>query len=199
MSQVYVIGVCGCSCSGKTKIVSSIIESLGNETATIMSQDSYYFSGTEKTNYDIPPTIDFNLMIAHAKELIKGNKVEAPIYKFKKHSRSKKTKTLYPAKIILIEGILIFTQEALRELMNLKVFISVYGELALSRRLERDIMERGRTFEEVTERYFRDVLPSSKTYVEPSECYADIVLKNNIQNKFIGLQILLDHIHAILK
>jgi uridine kinase len=196
MSNVYVIGVCGCSCSGKTKTVNSIIEFLGNETTTIISQDSYYIPGDDFTNYDIPSSLDFERMIEDVQALKNGKQVEAPIYKFNGHRRSKKTKTLYPAKILLIEGILIFTQPSLRELMDLKVFVSVYGEIALSRRLERDVKERGRTFQEVTERYFKDVLPSCKQYVEPSEEYADIVLKNNVQGKFIGLKILLDHIQT---
>lgn len=202
---MYVIGVCGQSCSGKTKAVQSIIESLGSSSeeeisvnATVISQDSYYFPGHDETNFDVPESLDFNLMIAHIKMLINGEEVEAPIYDFTTHTRLQKTKRLIPAKVLLIEGILIFTQKELRDLMHLKVFISAYSELAFSRRLKRDVEERGRTISEVTDRYFRDVLPSSKCFVEPSESWADIVLKNNVQGKFIGLKILIDHICMVL-
>jgi uridine kinase len=194
---MYVIGVCGQSCSGKTKAVNSIRESLSTF-ATVISQDSYYFPGHAETNFDVPQSIDFDLMISHIKMLIAGIEVEAPIYDFTTHCRSSTTKKLLPAKVLLVEGILIFTQKELRDLMDLKVFISAYSELAFSRRLKRDVEERGRTISEVTERYFRDVLPSSKCFVEPSESWADIVLKNNIQDRFIGLKILIDHISTIL-
>ena len=202
---MYVIGVCGQSCSGKTKAVQSIIESLTSKSfnpsqnATVISQDSYYFPGHHETNFDIPESIDFNLMVSHVKMLMNGEEVDAPIYDFTTHKRSKETKKLLPAKILLIEGILIFTHKELRELMDLKVFISAYSELAFSRRLKRDVEERGRSISEVTERYFRDVLPSSKCFVEPSESWADIVLKNNVQGKFIGLKILIDHISTVLR
>ena len=200
----YVIGVCGQSCSGKTKAVKAIIDSLSSECspnlkATIISQDSYYFPGNHETNFDVPTSIDFNLMVSHIKDLIDGKEVNSPIYDFTTHNRLINTKKLLPSKILLIEGILIFSCSELRSLMNLKVFISSYGEVAFARRLKRDVEERGRTISEVTERYFRDVLPSSKFYVEPSESWADIVLKNNIQDQFIGLKILIDHIHITLK
>ena len=192
----YIIGVCGSSCSGKTRTVDAIVNSLKDKTVVI-SQDSYYFTGDKNTNYDIPKSIDFKLLISHIKSLLKGESIESPIYDFSTHSRLKETKIIKPSKIIIIEGILIFTQKELLDLINLKVYISAYSELAFSRRLKRDVEERGRTIEEVTDRYFKDVLPSTKQFVEPSENFSDIVLKNNIQNKFIGLQILLDHINNL--
>ena len=192
----YVIGVCGASCSGKTRTVNSIVNSLKIK-PVVISQDSYYFSGNKDTNYDVPESIDFILLISHIKELLSGKSVESPIYDFSTHSRLKQTKTINPCKIIILEGILIFTQKELLDLINLKVYISAYSELAFSRRLKRDVEERGRTIEEVTSRYFKDVLPSTKKYVEPSENFSDIVLKNNITDNFIGLQILLDHIHNL--
>ena len=189
----YIIGVCGASCSGKTRTVNSIVNSLKEKTVVI-SQDSYYFTGNENTNCDIPESIDFKLLISHIKDLLNGKCIDSPIYDFSTHSRLKETKKIIPTKIIILEGILIFTQKDLLDLINLKVFISAYSELAFSRRLKRDVEERGRTIEEITKRYFKDVLPSTKQYVEPSENFSDIVLKNNTNDKFIGLQILLDHI-----
>ena len=191
----YVIGVCGASCSGKTRTVKEIVRV--TENSIVISQDSYYFSGNENTNYDIPESIDFPLLISHIKDLLNGKSIQCPIYDFTTHSRLEKKIEMKPCKIIIVEGILIFSQKELIELINLKVFISAYQELAFSRRLKRDVEERGRTIEEVTERYFKDVLPSTKQYVEPSENFSDIVLKNNTKDKFIGLEILLNHLRRI--
>jgi uridine kinase len=194
----YIIGVAGGSCSGKTRCTESIAQHLHEDDVTILSQDSYYFGGSPETNYDVPESIDFPLLISDLKKLIAGEEIDSPIYDFSTHSRKEETKRLKPKRIIIVEGILIFTQEELRNLFNLKVFISSHGELAFCRRLERDVKERGRTQKEVIDRYFRDVLASSKKYVEPSENFCDIVLKNNLQGKFIGLQILLDHLNTVL-
>lgn len=195
--EVHVIGVCGSTCSGKSKCVNAIKNSLPEESVTVVSQDNYYFSGNEETNYDVPEAIDFQLLIEHIKDLASGKSIECPIYDFATHSRLKETKIIKSCKIIIVEGILIFTQKELLDLFDLKIYISAYPELALSRRLKRDVEERGRTIEEITERYFKDVLPSTKRFVEPSEDFSDIVLKNNTKDKFIGLQILINHIKTL--
>ena len=195
--MVHVLGIVGSSCAGKSVCVNTIKNSLPEESVTVISQDHYYFSGNEETNYDVPEAIDFDLLIKHVKDLIQGKTIECPIYDFATHSRRKETTTVKSSKIIIVEGILIFTQKELLSLFDLKIYISAYPELALSRRLKRDVEERGRTIEEITERYFKDVLPSTKRYVEPSEDFSDIVLKNNTKDKFIGLQILLNHIKTL--
>jgi uridine kinase len=195
--MTHVISVCGPSCCGKTRCVNAIKNSLPPENVVVISQDSYYFTGNEETNYDVPEAIDFQLLIAHIKDLIAGKSIQCPIYDFATHSRLEKTIEVKSSKIIIVEGILIFTQKELLNLFDLKIYISAYPELAFSRRLKRDVEERGRTIEEITERYFKDVLPSTKRYVEPSEDFSDIVLKNNTKDKFIGLQILLNHIKTL--
>jgi uridine kinase len=192
-----IIGIGGASGSGKTKAVNAIANEFSPECCTIMSQDYYYFSGNVETNYDVPEAIDFILLVSHIKDLLNGKSIQRPIYDFSTHSRLKETVEIKPCKIIIVEGILIFTQKELLDLFDLKVYISAYPELAFSRRLKRDIEERGRNIEEVTARYFKDVLPSTKRYVEPSEEFSDIVLKNNVKYKFIGLQILLNHIKTL--
>ena len=205
MSQTYIIGVCGASCSGKTTICHKIIEKinsiLGTEQrfVTVLSQDSYYFGGDSKINYDIPDSVDFNLMLSQIQDLKNGKEIDSPIYDYSTFMRQKETKKIYPTKIILIEGILIFSCEKLRNLCNLKVFVSASPELRYQRRIQRDIRERGYTEEEVKERYFRDVLPASRYYVDPSNEFSDIVLMNNIPGKFVGLDILLDHLEKKLK
>lgn len=200
MASSYVVAVCGESCSGKTTVCRKIIERIakintnGQNLVVIVSQDSYYKGGNSQTNYDVPDAIDFPQMIGDVKKLKNGEVINSPIYDFTTHSRKKETKRIGPAKIIIIEGILILTQKELRDLCDLQIYVSAFPQLMYSRRLKRDVEERGRTAEEVEERYFRDVLPASQQYVGPSESFADIVLKNNTHNRFIGLEILLDHI-----
>lgn len=193
----YVIGICGCSCSGKTTAVNAIVNQL-KENTVVISQDSYYFGGNKNTNFDVPESIDFQSLISDLKTLMSGKPVDIPIYDFSTHSRKQETKRVEPAKVIIIEGILIFTQKELLDLIDLKVYISTYPELAFSRRLKRDVEQRGRTIQDVNERYFKHVLPSTKQFVEPSENFSDIVLKNNTNNQFIGLQILLNHISLLI-
>lgn len=205
MAQTYIIGVCGASCSGKTTICKKMIDKiksiLGDDqsSVTLISQDSYYFGGDSNTNYDVPSSIDFDLMIEQIKELKNGNDIESPVYDFGTHSRKKDTKKIKSTKIIIIEGILIFSVDKIRELCNLKVFVSAYPELMYSRRLKRDQEERGRTHEEIDKQYFRDVLPASKYYVEPTMYFSDIAIMNNVQGRFVGLEILLDHVEKKIK
>jgi len=196
--MTYVIGVCGASCSGKTTICNEISNKIrstvGDHGVVIVSQDSYYHGGNANTNYDMPDAIDFKLMVQQVKQLIKKEPIECPIYDFSTFSRQQGTKTIMPADIVIIEGILIFYHEELRNLCNLKVFVSAYPELRYARRLKRDLEERGQTNDEIERRYFRDVLPASRHYVDPTIELSDIALMNNTLNKFVGLEILLDHI-----
>jgi uridine kinase len=200
--MVHVIGICGASCSGKTTVSKEIMkkyQTKGNSTDEIVmiSQDNYYFGGNEETNYDIPSAIDFEKLISDVKDLMNGKEIEMPQYDFKTHQRKKETIKVQPKKFILVEGILIFCSKELRDLFDIKVYILTYGELCYYRRLKRDVEERGRSVKEVSERYFRDVLPSSKTYVEPMIQFSDIALINNTDWKFIGLDILMDHLEKI--
>jgi uridine kinase len=192
--MVYIIGICGASCSGKTTVSKEIMKRYKNDDILMISQDNYYFGGSEDTNYDIPSAIDFVKLIQDVSELAQGKSIEMPQYDFKTHQRMKETICVKPKKYILVEGILIFSRKELRDLFDLKVYILTYGELCYYRRLKRDVEERGRTVKEVSERYFRDVLPSSKTYVEPMIQFSDIALINNTDWKFIGLDILMDHL-----
>jgi len=192
--MVFVIGICGASCSGKTTVSKEIMNRYENQDILVISQDNYYFGGSEDTNYDIPTAIDFEKLVGDVKDLIAGKSIEMPQYDFKTHSRKEKTITVEPKNHIVVEGILIYSSKELRDLIDLKVFIMAHGELCYFRRLKRDVEERGRTQKEVSERYFRDVLPSSKTFVEPMMQFSDIALINNTDWKFIGLDILMDHL-----
>lgn len=196
----YVIGVCGPTCGGKTTVCHKILEKIEatigshEDMICVLSQDSYYNSGGPETNYDIPSALDFDLMGKHLEQLIGGQAIYAPIYDFKTHSRTNETKKIGPAKIIIVEGILIFSQENIRALCDLKIFVDADTAICQSRRIERDVEERGRTFKEVTTRYVNHVVPSNNGYIIPSKFYANIILVNNIHGEFVGLEILLDHI-----
>jgi uridine kinase len=193
--NIFVIGICGASCSGKTTVSREIMKRYNsNDDILVISQDNYYYGGNEDTNYDVPSAIDFDKLIQDVKNLIDDNEIDMPQYDFKTHSRRAETIRVRPKKYILVEGILIFYKKELRDLFNLKVYISSYGELCYYRRLKRDVEERGRSHQEVSERYFRDVLPASKTYVEPMIQFSDIALINNTEWQFVGLNILMDHL-----
>jgi len=200
MSRPYIIGIAGGSCSGKTtaskKIYETIEHALGESNGNIclISQDSYYFSGDHNTNYDIPSALDFDLMYENLQKLILNETVEIPIYDFSKHMRTENVQILNSAKIIIIEGILILTQEKIRNLCDLKIFVEADNTICYTRRLKRDVKERGRTFEEVEKRYLDHVVPCFNNYIYPSRYYANIILVNNTHGMFVGLDILLDHI-----
>jgi uridine kinase len=196
----YVIGITGVSCAGKSTVCDAIIDKIKSKfgnlegIVAVVSQDAYYRGGNKDTNYDVPESLDFKLMAQQIRQLMNNEIIDSPIYDFTIHGRKKEIRKIGPAKIIIIEGILIFTQKEIRDLCNLKIYISSHPELVYYRRLKRDTAERGRTIEEVNEQYFRDVLPSARQLVEPTEDFSDIVIKNNTHNQFVGLVILLDHI-----
>lgn len=201
----YVIGISGGSGSGKTFIADLITNTIkeifpNSESArvTVISQDSYYRGGNADTNYDVPDAIDFDLLITHLRQLINGYAIDKPIYDFATHSRTKETVKIYPSSIIVVEGILIFTLEELRNLFNIKLFVSADEATQIFRRIVRDINERGRKLNEVHERYVRDVWPSYTEHILPSSKYADMII-DNFDDCFVGPQIMLNHIISIIK
>lgn len=198
----YIIGVCGASCSGKTTacemLVNKIKQSHKNIPITILSQDRYYRGGDDKTNYDSPEAIDFDLLTRDLQKLKDGETILAPTYNYKTHSRKDNHEILKSAPIIIVEGILIFHQQNLVDLFDLKVYIDAIRELRFERRLKRDCKERGRDAVFIRDQYFKFVLPSNNSYVEPCKWKADIVLMNNIHDNFIGIDILFDHIESKL-
>lgn len=193
----YIIGICGATCSGKTTVSNSIIEKCPD--AIIISQDNYYKGGNNETNYDVPEAIDFDLLNEHLEALRNGNSINMPTYDFSTHSRTKYTQYVEPANIIILEGILIFTNHTTLSLIDNKVFIQAQDATCFTRRLNRDTKERGRTLDEVVDRYNRHVVKSNEYYVKPSMDNADIILNNNKDFNFIGLQILINHILKLRK
>ncbi|HEY5270612.1 MAG TPA: uridine kinase [Anaerolineales bacterium] len=177
------IGIAGGSGSGKTTVAQTILQRVGPERISFLQHDAYYkdLSGLPPTqraefNFDHPNSLETELLTQHILQLKNGQPVEVPIYNFSTHSRTERTYTVQPRGVILVEGILIFTEAALRELFNVKIFVDTDSDLRFIRRLERDISERGRTLETVVKQYLSTVRPMHLEFVEPSKRYADVVI-----------------------
>ena len=186
---MMIIGIAGGSGSGKTTVVKAITEQL-KENVVVIPQDSYYkdlghLSEEEKRvhNFDHPDSIDFDLLRSQLKELREGRTVEQPIYSYITCGRSKETLTVRPADVIIVEGILIFTDPKLRKLMDIKIFVDADDDDRLMRVMSRDIVERGKTVEWVIERYSNTVKPMYLQFIEPSKRYADIIIPQGGHNK----------------
>jgi uridine kinase len=206
MTQKHIlIGIAGGTASGKTSVAHHIFKVLGGtQGVVIIAQDSYYkaldhlpMHERYRVNFDHPDAFDNELLIEHLKKALKGEAIEIPVYDHKTHSRSKETLRLAPHKIIILEGILILENEALRNLMDIKVFIDTDADVRFIRRITRDVKERARTFDSVIEQYEKFVRPMHLQFVEPSKRHADIIIPHGIENK-VGVDILMTKIKALL-
>lgn len=184
-----VIGVAGGTASGKTTVVQRIVESLGDRHVTVLEHDRYYrgrgdlrFEERAALNYDHPDALETDLMVRHVKALRAGQPIEAPVYDFTMHARKPVTETIQPRRAIIIEGILIFADQALRELMDIKVFVDTDADTRFIRRLQRDVAERGRTMESVIDQYLGTVKPMHFEFVEPTKRYADVIVPQGGHN-----------------
>ncbi len=174
MSEVLLIGVCGGSGSGKTTLAKNLQQLWGEEKSSILYQDSYYIDQSKNfdhdggsINYDHPSSIDFQLMYEDLKKLKWGKDIDVPVYDFETHARKKEKKFFASKKIILIDGILIFSQEAIVNLLDYRVFVDTPESIRLERRIERDTTERGRTKEGVLSQFFAHVKPMHDEFIEP--------------------------------
>ncbi|WP_028892790.1 uridine kinase [Tenacibaculum sp. 47A_GOM-205m] len=186
---MFVIGIAGGTGSGKTTVVNQIINELPADEVCVISQDSYYkqtdsltYEERTKINFDHPRAIDFDLMVQHLTELKNGEIIEQPVYSFVAHNRTKDTIKTHPRKVIIIEGILIFNSEDLRNLCDIKVFVHADADERLIRRVRRDIKERGRDVNEVLNRYQTTLKPMHQQFIEPTKNYADIIIPNDRYN-----------------
>lgn len=184
-----IIGVGGGSGSGKTTVVRHILNGIGKENIQLLQHDSYYrdlghlpLEERKKQNFDHPASLESELMIRHVDALKNGYKVEVPVYDFEAHTRSEETESVTPKEIILLDGILIFTEPELRKQMDIKIFVDTDGDVRLLRRIRRDIMERGRELEGVMNQYERYVRPMHLEFVEPSKRYADVIIPRGGEN-----------------
>jgi uridine kinase len=186
---MLIIGIAGGTGSGKTTVVHQIMNELPSTEVGIISQDSYYKETTNlsydersKINFDHPRAIDFELLIQHLKDLKAGKIIDQPIYSFITHNRTDDTITTHPRKVMIVEGILIFTNPEIRDLFDIKVYVHADSDERLIRRLKRDIAERGRDMEEVLTRYQTTLKPMHEQFIEPTKAYADIIIPNDKYN-----------------
>ena len=183
---MLIIGIAGGTGSGITTVVHQIMNELPDAEVGIISQDSYYkenknmsYEERSNINFDHPRAIDFELLVTHLKELKRGNIINQPVYSFIKHNRTDDTIVTHPRKVMIVEGILIFTNPELRDLFDIKVFVHADSDERLIRRLRRDISERGRDMEEVLSRYQHTLKPMHEQFIEPTKAYADIIIPND--------------------
>ena len=195
MENILVIGIAGGSGSGKTTLMNNIVSRF-SEDITVLSHDSYYRRHDDMTyeercqlNYDEPAALETELMVKHLDLLRQGQAIDCPEYDFTVHNRSDKVKHIEPSRIIIVEGILIFEDEALRDLMDIRIFVDTDADIRLCRRVKRDVNKRGRSLESVLTQYQQTVKPMYEKYVEPSKKYAHILVpeggKNTIAQEFI--------------
>jgi len=190
MTKPLIIGVAGGSGSGKTTVVNTISKTLGDNKHLLLQHDSYYrdlkhlpFDERIKYNFDHPASLETELLIRHINALGKGYPIEVPRYDFSKHIRKEETTPLTPKDVILVDGILIFSEPDLLELMDVKIFVDTDDDIRLLRRLKRDINERGRSVESVIEQYQKFVRPMHLEFVQPSKRYADVIIPRGGKNK----------------
>ena len=178
-----VIGVAGGSGSGKTTVVRRIVESLGPDEVVVLDHDRYYRDRTDlgleeraALNYDHPDSLETDLLVHHVRQLKAGKAVEVPTYDFARYARRTETERHEPRRAIIVEGILIYSDAALRELMDVKLFVDADADTRFIRRLQRDVAERGRTMESVIDQYLGTVKPMHFEFVEPTKRYADLII-----------------------
>jgi len=198
-----VIGVAGGSGSGKTTVVRRIIDAVGSSAVTILEHDRYYRDHPElrleeraALNYDHPDSLDTNLLVEHVQALRDGRIVEAPAYDFARYARERFTDTMHPRAVVIVEGILIFVDAALRKLMDVKVFVDTDDDTRFIRRLQRDVRDRGRTMDSVIDQYLSTVKPMHLEFVEPSKRYADLIVPQGGHNQ-VAVEMLLTLIRGL--
>ena len=203
-NSILVIGIAGGTGSGKTTLMKNLIEEF-SEVVTIISHDNYYKRHDElpyeercKLNYDEPAALETDLMARHLDALRRGEAIDCPVYDFAEHNRSNETIRIVPKKVIIVEGILIFENEELRNLMDVRIFVDTDADVRLCRRIKRDVNKRGRTLESVLTQYQETVKPMHEKYVEPSKKYADIVVPEGGKN-MVALDMIMGRIQRHLK
>ncbi len=199
-----VVGGAGGSGSGKTTVVHRILDRVGWDRIAYLPHDAYYKDASHlpwnqrvHLNYDHPNSLDNDLLIAHLQMLLRGEPVDAPIYDFATHTRKAETRRVLPSPVILVEGILVFVDPRLREMMDIKIYVDTPADERFIRRLLRDIRERGRSVESVVEQYQSTVRPMHMKFVEPSKQYADIIIPEGGHND-VAMEMVIGRIESLL-
>jgi uridine kinase len=204
VGQSLTIGICGGTGSGKTTIVQRIQQALCPESAQVLEQDNYYkdlpdlpLDERARQNFDHPDSIDSALLVEHVRRLRSGHAIDRPVYDFTVHRRKAETVRMEPRPALIVEGILIFENRALRELFDIKIFVDTDADIRFIRRLGRDIRERGRTAESVIQQYLTTVRPMHMEFVEPSKRHADVIIPEGGYNE-VGIDLVIQKIRSLL-
>ena len=204
MSDVIVIGVAGGTGSGKTTLVKALVNRFGDN-ITVLSHDNYYkrhdeltYEERTKLNYDHPQAFDTEMLVEHIKALKNNVPIEHPVYSFVDHDRTGETVCVKPSKVIIVDGILIFENRELRELMDIKVYVDTDADIRLARRILRDVCERGRTMQSVITQYTSTVKPMHDEFVEPSKKYADVIIPEGGFNS-VAVTMLIQNIRSLIE
>ena len=198
------IGIAGGTGSGKSTVARKIAEGLPLDSVEIIDHDSYYrdhaaldFDARAHLNYDHPDALDNDLLVAHLEELRAGRGVDVPIYDFKTHARLAARRHLEPKRILIVEGILVFVEERVRRLLDVKVFVDTDADIRVFRRIRRDIEQRGRDFKSIREQYYKTVRPMHLQFVEPSKRWADLIIPEGGEN-MIAVDLILGKLRHVL-
>lgn len=204
MKKPVIIAVAGGSASGKTTVVDEILKKLDNDCVVIIKHDDYYLDQShlslkarKEINYDHPSAIDNELFLKHLNLLLNQREIDKPVYDFTTYTRKGKTEKVKPKEIIILEGILVLIDKRVREIADIKLYVDLDADLRFIRRLERDVSERGRTFESVIDQYLKTVKPMHHQFVEPTKRYADVIIPNNLKHD-VAVDIIVSKINNIL-
>ncbi len=204
VSRPFVIGIAGGSGSGKTTVTEAVVRAVGPQHVALLPMDNYYkdnahlpFEERLKLSYDHPDAFDLELYLAHIQQLLAGQPVAVPIYSFQEYTRTPQTLEVRPAPVVVLEGILLLVDARLRALMNLKVFVDTDADVRFIRRLQRDLIERGRSVESVIKQYLEHVRPMHLSFVEPSKRYADVIIPHGGHNQE-ALAMLSARVHSLV-
>jgi uridine kinase len=204
MTRPLCIGIAGGTGSGKSTIARNIAAALPVESVVTIDHDSYYrdradldLAARSALNYDHPDSLETELLIDNLRDLRAGKPVNVPIYDFKTHSRKKETRGLHPAPVVIVEGILVFVEAALRDQLDIKIFVDTDADLRVFRRIRRDIEQRGRTFQAVRDQYYKTVRPMHLQFVEPSKRWADLIIPEGGENH-VALDLIIGKLRSVI-
>lgn len=204
MRRPLVIGIAGGSGSGKTTVAKSVAGAIPGQSVATIEHDHYYRDRPElsfdercQLNYDHPDSLETELLVAHLEALRQGRGVVVPIYDFKTHRRAAESRRVEPTPVLIVEGILVFVDAALRAQLDLKIYVDTDADIRAFRRIRRDIEQRGRTFDSIREQYYRAVRPMHLQFVEPSKRWADIIIPEGGENK-VGIDVVIATVRMAL-
>jgi uridine kinase len=204
VGRPFIVGIAGGTGSGKTTVAHKLASAMPDGRCVTLEHDAYYrdqghltFEERARINYDHPASLESSLLIAHLRELREGRAVDVPLYDFATYTRRPETRVVEPARVIIVEGILVFTEAGLRDQMDIKIFVDTDPDIRLMRRIRRDLEQRGRTFQSVREQYYATVRPMHLEYVEPTKRWADLIVPEGGDNR-VALDVLLGRLWRIV-